>query len=434
MSDTHGAAEVVEMTERTGCVVVGGGPAGMVAGLLLARAGVEVTVLEKHSDFMRDFRGDTVHPSTLTLLDELGLGDKFDALPYSKITTTEFPTGDGAMVTLADLTRLKVAHPYIAMVPQWDLLDLLARAATEEKTFTLRMDTEMTGLIRDGDWVTGITYTTAHGIHGELRADLVIAADGRWSLARRQAGLQPIEYDCPFDAWWFRLSRHDQEGGGASTLTPWVGNRRFAVPFPRIGYFQIAYFAPKGVDLSKDGIEAFRVNVTAVNPKLADRVHELKTMDDVKFLDVHMNLLRQWHIDGLVCIGDAAHAMSPIGGVGINLAVQDAVAAAALLAEPLRQGRPTPAELAKIRSRRLLPTMLVQALQRILHHSVVRPAMEGTRNGPPELMIKLFSRFPQLSYIPARLLGLGFRPEHAPAFARRPMQHIQSSTPATHAA
>jgi 2-polyprenyl-6-methoxyphenol hydroxylase-like FAD-dependent oxidoreductase len=424
--------EVVAMTEHTGCVVVGGGPAGMVAGLLLARAGVEVTVLEKHPDFMRDFRGDTVHPSTLTLLDELGLGDKFDAIPYSKVTAVGLPTADGGMITFGDLTRLKVAHPYVAMVPQWDFLDLLAEAAAEEKTFTLRMDTEMTGLIRDGDRVAGISYTTAQGTHGELRANLVIAADGRWSLVRRQAGLQPIEYDCPFDAWWFRLSRHDQEG--QNTLSPWMGNRRFAVPFPRTGYFQIAYLAPKGADLRKDGIEAFRANVAAVWPKVADRVHELQTMDDVKFLDVRMNLLRKWHVDGLVCIGDAAHAMSPVGGVGINLAVQDAVAAATLLAQPLRRGHPTPADLAKIRSRRLLPTMLVQGLQRILHQTMVRPVMEGTRNGPPEAMIKLFTRFPQLSYIPARLLGLGLRPEHAPAFARRPMQRIQSSKPATDAA
>ncbi len=412
------------MIGRTGCVVVGGGPAGMVAGLLLARAGVEVTVLEKHPDFLRDFRGDTVHPSTLTLLDELGLGEKFDAVPHSELTSAGFPTDEGTMMKLADLTRLKVAHPYIAMVPQWDFLTLLAEAASQEKTFTLRMNTEMTSLIREDGRVVGICYQTAEGTEGQLRADLVIAADGRWSLARREAGLKPKEYNCPFDVWWFRLSRHDDEGEG--TLTPRMRHRRFAVPLPRTGYFQIAYLAPKGADLRKKGIEAFRVNVTEICPEFADRVHELQTMDEVKFLDVRLNLLGTWHIDGLLCIGDAAHAMSPVGGVGINLAVQDAVAAATLLAQPLRRGRPTPADLARIRSRRLLPTTLVQGLQRILHRAVMRPIMAGKRNGPPPAMIKLFARFPQLSYFPARLLGLGFRPEHAPAFARRPMEHVES--------
>jgi 2-polyprenyl-6-methoxyphenol hydroxylase-like FAD-dependent oxidoreductase len=415
---------MIEMSERAGCVVVGGGPAGMMAGLMLARAGVEVTVLEAHPDFLRDFRGDTVHPSTLTLLDELGLGEKFDAVPHSELTAVGFPIDDGGMMTLADMTRLKVAHPYIAMVPQWDFLDLLADSAATEKTFTLWMNTEMTGLLREGGRVTGICYKTAEGAEGELRADLVIAADGRWSLARREAGLQPKEYDCPFDVWWFRLSRHDHEGEGM--LTPRMRNRRFAVPLPRTGYFQIAYLAPKGADLRKEGIEAFRANVTEVCPEFADRVHELETMDDIKFLDVRLNLLRQWHINGLLCIGDAAHAMSPVGGVGINLAVQDAVAAATLLAQPLHRGQPTLADLAKIRSRRLLPTMLVQGLQRILHRTMMRPVMAGKRNGPPPAMIKLFARFPQLSYVPARLLGLGFRPEHAPDFARRAMEPVES--------
>jgi 2-polyprenyl-6-methoxyphenol hydroxylase-like FAD-dependent oxidoreductase len=416
--------EMTGVTGHTGCVIIGGGPAGMVAGLLLARAGVEVTVLEKHADFLRDFRGDTVHPSTLTLLDELGLGEKFHAIPHSELTAAGFPTEDGGMMKLADMTRLKVPHPYIAMVPQWDFLDLLAASATQEKTFTLRMNTEMTGLIREGGRVAGIVYKTAEGAEGELRADLVLAADGRWSLARREAGLRPKEYDCPFDVWWFRLSRRGDEGQGM--LTPRMRNRRFAVPLPRTGYFQIAYLAPKGADLRTEGIEAFRANVTEVCPEFTDRVHELKTMDDVKFLDVRLNLLHTWHLDGLLCIGDAAHAMSPVGGVGINLAVQDAVATATLLAEPLRRGRPTPAELAKVRSRRLLPTMLVQGLQRILHRAVMRPVMAGKRNGPPPVMIKLFARFPRLSYVPARLLGLGFRPEHAPTFARRAMEHVES--------
>ncbi|OXM46855.1 hypothetical protein CFP75_26465 [Amycolatopsis alba DSM 44262] len=408
------------MNERTNCVVVGGGPAGMVAGLLLARAGVEVTVLEKHADFLRDFRGDTVHPSTLTLLDELGLGEKFLSLPHSEISYAGFPAEDGTMMRLADLTRLKVAHPYIAMVPQWDFLDLLADAGAKEPTFTLRQSTEMTGLVMEQGRVSGIRYRTSEGVTGELRADLVIAADGRWSLARREAGLISKEYDTPFDAWWFRISRKDGELEGR--LTPKMRNRRFAVPLPRKGYFQVAYLGPKGEDLRTKGIEWFRENVAEVCPEFADRVDELKTTDDVRFLDVKMNLLRKWHLDGLLCIGDAAHAMSPVGGVGINLAVQDAVAAATLLAEPLRRGRPSVTDLAKVRKRRLAPTMLVQGLQRLLHKNVMRPVMEGRRNGPPAVMVKLFSRFPVLSYVPARLLGLGLRPEHAPAFARRAME------------
>jgi 2-polyprenyl-6-methoxyphenol hydroxylase-like FAD-dependent oxidoreductase len=395
----------------------------MVTGLLLARAGVEVTVLEKHADFLRDFRGDTVHPSTLTLLDELGLGEKFDALPHSEMRSAGFPQENGGLMKLADFSRLKVAHPYVAMVPQWDFLDLLAESARKEPTFVQRMETECTGLVREQGRVAGVTFRTAAGETGEIRADLVIAADGRWSLARREAGLVPREYDCPFDVWWFRLSRGTDDVDGM--LLPQMRDRRFAIPLPRPDYFQIAYLGPKGDDLRKQGIEAFRENVTEILPGFADRVPELKTMDDVKFLDVRMNLLKKWHVDGLLCIGDAAHAMSPVGGVGINLAVQDAVAAATLLAGPLRRGRPREADLAKVRARRLLPTLLVQGLQRVLHGTVVRQVMAGRRNGPPAAMIKLFARFPRLSYLPARLLGLGLRPEHAPAFARRAMEPVR---------
>jgi 2-polyprenyl-6-methoxyphenol hydroxylase-like FAD-dependent oxidoreductase len=256
----------------------------------------------------------------------------------------------------------------------------------------------------------------------ELRADLVIAADGRWSNCRQQAGLQPKEYPCPFDVWWFRISRRPGEAEGM--LTPRMRERRFAVPLPREGYFQIAYLGPKGVDLRAAGIEAFRANVAAVVPELADRVGELHSMDDVKMLDVRLNLLPAWHTDGLLCIGDAAHAMSPIGGVGINLAVQDAVAAARLLAEPLRRGRPTQADLARVRTRRLPATLAIQGLQRVLHRAVMRPVMAGKLAGPPAPMIALFRRVPQLSYLPARLIGLGLRPEHAPDFARRPPQPV----------
>ncbi|WP_033292005.1 FAD-dependent oxidoreductase [Amycolatopsis jejuensis] len=408
------------MTEHTGCVIVGGGPAGMVAGLLLARAGVEVTVLEKHADFLRDFRGDTVHPSTLTLLDELGLGEKFDALPHTEVTSAGLPTADGDLLKIADMSLLKVPRPYIAMVPQWDFLDLLAESALKEPTFTLRLETEMTGLIRSGRRVTGIRYRTPDGTEGELTANLVIAADGRWSLARRSAGLTPHEYYTPFDTWWFRISRTADESDGM--LTPRMRNHRFAVPLPRKGYYQVAYLAAKGNNLTATGIEEFRRGVVEVCPEFADRVHELKSMDDVKHLDVRLNRLRRWHVDGMLCIGDAAHAMSPIGGVGINLAVQDAVAAARLLAAPLLRGKPTVKELAAIRRRRLVPTVAVQGLQRLLHRRVIGPVMSGRADGPPTQLIALFQRFPKLSYLPTFLLGVGIRRESAPQFARRPME------------
>ncbi|MDT7729548.1 MAG: hypothetical protein QOI21_6124 [Actinomycetota bacterium] len=407
------------MKERTTCVIAGGGPAGMVLGLLLARAGIEVTVLEKHNDFLRDFRGDTVHPTTIQLLDELGLGEKFAALPQSRIATIGLPRADDEQLVLGDLGRLKVRYPYIAMVPQWDLLDLLATAAKEEPTFTLRMNTEVTGLLRESGRVAGVEYRTADGEEGELRADLTVACDGRWSIARRLANLKPKEYDVPFDAWWFRLPR---EEGDPSSITPQMRDKRFAVALPRRDYFQIAYLAAKGDDaqLRAAGVGKFREGITALCPWFGDRVGKLESMDDVKHLDVRLNRLHRWHADGLLCIGDAAHAMSPIGGVGINLAVQDAVATAHLLAGPLRRGRPTEKELAKVRTRRLLPTVLVQGIQRLLHRGVIGPVMRGERNGPPPVMVKLLQRFPAFSIVPAYLIGVGLRPEHAPDFARRP--------------
>lgn len=409
-------------SERTTCVVVGGGPAGMVLGLLLARAGVEVQVLEKHGDFLRDFRGDTVHPSTLELLDELGLGDEFATLPYSRLDEVAFPVGGGQTVVVADFRRLKVRYPYVAMVPQWDLLDLIADAGKREPTFTLRMSTEVTGLVREDGRVRGVVYRGPDGTRGQIQADLVVGCDGRWSTARRQAGLRTREFRVPIDAWWFRLPRAPQDT--QSALTPRAGPGRFAVVIPRTDFLQIAYIARKGTDpeLRARGIESFRRDVAELMPEVADRVDTLRSMDDVKHLDVRLNRLDRWHVDGLLCLGDAAHAMSPVGGVGINLAIQDAVAAATLLAEPLLRGAATADELRAVRNRRLVATVVVQALQRLLHRGMVAPILDGRRTGPPKPVLALLRGVPRLTYVTAYLIGVGIRPEHAPAFAIRPLR------------
>ncbi|ROT33381.1 FAD-dependent oxidoreductase [Micromonospora sp. HM5-17] len=409
------------MDERTTCVVIGGGPAGMMVGLLLARAGVAVTVLEKHDDFLRDFRGDTVHPSTLRLLDELGLGDRFAALPQSRLEEVTVPIGGGRTVTIADFRRLRISHPYVAMVPQWDLLTLLAEAGAAEPSFTLRMRTEVTGLLREGDRIRGVRYRGPDGVEGTLRAELTIACDGRWSIVRGEAGLRLREFPVPLDAWWFRLPRDPADDPAG--LTPRAGRGRFLVVVPREGYLQIAYIAPKGSDrqLRDRGIEAFRREIAEIEPRFAGRVDAIASMDDVKHLDVRLNRLDRWHLPGLLCLGDAAHAMSPIGGVGINLAVQDAVAAATLLAEPLRRGTLTSADLAAVRARRLWPTILVQALQRFLHRALAEPILQGRWAGPPAPLLALLRRVPALTALPAYLIGVGLRPEHAPPFARRPL-------------
>ncbi|AFM15166.1 2-polyprenyl-6-methoxyphenol hydroxylase-like oxidoreductase [Mycolicibacterium chubuense NBB4] len=407
------------MDAKTTCVIAGGGPAGMVLGLLLARAGVDVTVCEKHADFLRDFRGDTVHPTTLRLIDELGLWPRFRALPQSRLRKATFDVAPGHPVTMVDFERLRQPHPYVAMVPQWDLLNLLAEAGEAEPTFTLRMSTEVTGLLRDGDRVTGVHYVDADG-PGELRADLTVGCDGRWSLVRRHAGLQVREWPVSFDVWWFRLPRRQDDA--MYTLFPRLAPGKAMIVIPREGYLQIALLIPKGSDarLRARGLAAFHADVTELLPEAGDTVEAVTSLDDVKHLDVRLNRLHRWHVDGLLCIGDAAHAMSPAGGVGINVAVQDGVATARLLAGPLRRGRVTDRDLAAVRRRRVVPTAVTQALQRQIDKQLLGPILRGADvAGPPPWLIRLLELMPWLAVIPGYLVGVGVRPERAPAFARQ---------------
>jgi 2-polyprenyl-6-methoxyphenol hydroxylase-like FAD-dependent oxidoreductase len=403
------------VTDTTTCAVVGGGPAGLFLGLLLARAGVEVTVFEKHADFLRDFRGDTVHPVTLRLLDELGLFNRFDSLPHSVVEKGQFDV-DGHLYTLVDFRRLRQPHPYVAMVPQWDLLDLIAETAQNEPTFTLRMRSEVTGLMRAGNAVTGVRYTGPDG-PGELRADLTVGCDGRTSVVRRDAALPIREYPVPFDVWWFRVPR-DQNA--QYSLIPRTRPGRALVMIPRENYFQIAYLIPKGsdADLRARGLESFHRELAELIPESSSDA--ITSWDDVKVLDVRLDRLRRWHANGVLCIGDAAHAMSPVGGVGINLAIADAVAAAGLLAQPLRTHRLTTKQLATVRRRRLLPTAATQALQRILHRVLLASVLQGHQAArPPAALLNLLERVPQLTAVPAYIIGVGLLPQHAPDFARR---------------
>ena len=391
----------------------------MVLGLLLARAGVDVTVLEKHGDFLRDFRGDTVHPTTLRLIDELGLWPKFTELPQSHVRNVTFDARPGHPVTMVSFERLRQPHPYIAMVPQWDLLNLLAEAAAAEPTFTLRMNTEVTDLLREGGRVVGVRYQSDDG-PGELRADLTVGCDGRTSAVRQDAGLQVTEWPVSFDVWWFRLPLPDSDE--IFTLFPRIASGKALIVIPRTDYLQIALLIPKGADtrLRARGLAAFHADVLELLPEAGDSVEVIRSLDDVKHLDVRLNRLRRWHTDGLLCIGDAAHAMSPAGGVGINMAVQDGVAAARLLAQRLRRGRPSDRELGAVRRRRIVPTALTQAFQRQFDKRLFGPVVRGEDiSGPPSALIRLLERMPWLAVVPAYVVGVGVLPERAPAFARR---------------
>jgi 2-polyprenyl-6-methoxyphenol hydroxylase-like FAD-dependent oxidoreductase len=419
--------------QRTRCAIVGGGPAGVVLGLVLSRARVDVTVLEKHGDFLRDFRGDTVHVSTMTLLDELGLWDRFAGLPWKPIETARVVL-DAGPATVADLRRLRAPHPFVAMVPQWHLLDMLAAAGAEEPSFTLVRHAEVTELCRRDGRVTGVRWRetgdgATAGTEHELAADLVVACDGRDSRVRALSGLPLRAYDVPMDVWWFRIPRGDQDdpAGGLGRVT----DGRMVVMLDRGDYYQIAYLIPRGADpeYRRRPVQVLRDELRRLNPWLGDRVDGLASWDDVKLLRVTLDRLRRWSAPGLLCIGDAAHAMSPIGGVGINLAVQDAVAAARYLAPVLAgPGDPDPAAVdraaARVQRRRWWPTVATQTGQRLAHRAVIGAALGGAARAPGRdrlpWPLRLLQRLPALQVVPAYLVCVGVLPEHAPSWARRP--------------
>ena len=399
-------------TLKTQCCIAGGGPAGVMAGYILARAGVDVIVLEKHKDFLRDFRGDTVHPSTLQALYELGLLDRFRERPHDEMAELSANVG-GEVVRVIDFRHLPTKAKFVAIMPQWDFLNFLAEEGAKLPTFKLEMETRADALVEQGGRVTGVA---ASGPDGPLtiEADLVIAADGRSSTLREQAGFKVRDLGAPIDVLWMRLPRKPEDANAALGN---IGAGYVFVTIERGDYFQCAYVVPKGgyEPIRNQGIEAFRARIAAIAPFMQDRVQALKDWDDVKLLSVRVDRLEQWWKSGLLCIGDAAHAMSPIGGVGINLAIQDAVAAANLLAGPLSRGKPSDADLAAVQARRLGPVRAMQALQVMLQNRVLSPVLSADKPFKAPLIAKLLDKIPPLRRIPARVVGLGFRLEHVTA-------------------
>jgi 2-polyprenyl-6-methoxyphenol hydroxylase-like FAD-dependent oxidoreductase len=393
----------------TRCCIVGGGPAGMMLGFLLARAGVDVAVLEKHADFLRDFRGDTIHPSTLEIMSELGLLDEFLKLPHTKALTLGGDFG-GMRFTFADFSHLPTVAKYIALMPQWDFLNFLADHGKTYPGFHLHMRAEAADLIEEAGRIVGVRANTPDGPL-EFRADLTVGCDGRHSTLRERAGMKVDDLGAPMDVLWFRLPRHD--GDFMESMGRFEAGR-ILVMIDRGEYWQCAYVIPKGgIDETRaKGLDAFRANVARSVPMFADRVAELKDWDQIKLLTVAVDRMPVWHRPGLLCIGDAAHAMSPIGGVGVNLAVQDAVAAANILCEPLRRGRVSEADLARVQTRREFPAKATQAIQVFLQNRVISRALAASGELQAPLAVRLIARWPWLRRIPARMLGLGVRPEH----------------------
>jgi 2-polyprenyl-6-methoxyphenol hydroxylase-like FAD-dependent oxidoreductase len=411
---SNGAVETV----KTVCCVAGGGPAGMIAGFLLARAGVDVMVLEKHADFLRDFRGDTIHPSTLELMYELGILDEFLRRPHTELPQIGAQVGDFT-VPVADFTHLPTHCKFIALMPQWDFLNFIAEKAKAYPQFQLRMESEVTELIEENGRIAGVRARTSQNRGNgtlEVRADLTLGTDGRHSIVREKAGLEVIDLGAPIDVLWMRLSR--LPGDPDQTLGR-IRSGKILVTINRDDYWQCAYVIPKGEfdAIRQKGLPAFREDIGRVAPFLSERTQELKDWNDIKLLTVAVDRLRQWWRSGLLCLGDSAHAMSPVGGVGINLAIQDAVAAANILAGPLLRGARADSDLdpllRAVQKRREFPTRMTQRFQVVAHKRFLGPALgkdAEIRRLP--LALRLLQRFPMLRRIPARVVGMGFRPEH----------------------
>jgi 2-polyprenyl-6-methoxyphenol hydroxylase-like FAD-dependent oxidoreductase len=395
---------------RTTCCIAGGGPAGMMLGFLLARAGVPVVVLEKHRDFFRDFRGDTIHPSTLEVMYELGLLDDFLKVPHQKMTSIGGKFGDTDFIA-ADFSHLPVHCKFVLLMPQWDFLNFIADKARRYSEFQLKMEYAATDLIREGDRVTGVRANSPSG-PVEIFADLTVAADGRHSDLRLASKLEVIDFGAPIDVLWMRVEKKPSDP--VQTLG-YIRAGQGLVLLNRGDYWQGGYIIPKGAidGLKRDGIELMRKRMAEVAPFLGDgRLAELKDWNDIKLLSVQVNRLKKWYLPGFLCIGDAAHAMSPAGGVGINLAIQDAIAAANILAEPLRNHTATEDDLRRVQKRRELPTKLTQGMQIPMQNLIFKHVIERSGNLPVPFFVKLLMRFPFLRRIPARVIGMGFRPEH----------------------
>lgn len=395
---------------ETRCCIAGGGPAGMMAGFLLARAGVDVVILEKHADFLRDFRGDTIHPSTLELMYELGLLEQFLKRPHQELAEIGAVI-DGLPAIIADFSHLPTHCKFVGLMPQWDFLNFLVGHGSRYPEFHLRMQAEAVDLILEHDRVVGVRAKTPHGSL-EVRAALIVGADGRHSTIRRRAGLEVRDLGAPIDVLWMRISREPSDPH--QTLGRFHTGK-ILVTLDRGDYWQCAYVIPKGSsqEIQQKGIDAFREQIAGIAPFLAPRTHEIQDWNDVKLLTVAVDRLLQWSRPGLLCIGDSAHAMSPVGGVGINLAIQDAVAAANILAGPLSRG-PVPEHLLRrVQRRREFPTRVTQAIQVFLHRHLLEPGLEyrkPLRRLP--FVLRLMQGFPLLRRIPARMVGLGARPEH----------------------